>query len=535
MLKTKYLICLAGMTVAILFIFSYAHQTYAAEFDPNHIISDEEYLDSSTMSLAEIQLFLQSKNSYLANYKCPNYWGEIKTAAEIIYEAAADNYDCENVTLVNPGNKNEARQKCRKISINPKMLIVLLQKEQSLIEDNSPTERQLDWAVGYGCPDNQECNVRWKGFGRQVNSSALQFYDYIASPSHYTYKAGGTYTVTNTNKPPMIISPVNQATAALYNYTPHVYNGNYNFHKLWLRYFTFSYTNNALLQAKGEPGVWLIQNGKKRAFLTRGALTSRFDPNKIIMVNKSDLDRYPIGDPIKFPQYSLVKSPKGNIFLLVDDKKRGIVNYEVFRKIGFNPEEIIDASWQEIDAYEEGDPITATSSYPTGALLQDKKTGGVYYVTDGTKAPIWDKILLKTKFKYRSITPVSPEKLASYTTVEPAIFGDGELIKSDNSPAVYIVENKYRRPFVSGELFEKLGYKWSNVISIPKKIIELYNIGLPIVEEAVEDETATTTDDILAPTTPENASTSSSSAQNLNDPTDSTLSQELNDVINPGS
>lgn len=532
MSKNNVSIIKLGFFAALFFIVFSLNQAKAAdEFDPNHIISDEEYLDSTTMSLGEIQIFLQSKNSYLAKYKCENYWGEMKTAAEIIYEAAADNYDCENITLNNSGDHNEAKQKCRKISINPKLLLVLLQKEQSLIEDQSPSQRALDWAVGYGCPDNQDCNVRWKGFGKQVNSAALQFYDYIANPNHYTYKAGGTYTVTNTNKPSMVITPVNQATAALYNYTPHVYNGNYNFHKLWLRYFTFSYTNNTLLQAKGEPGVWLIENGKKRAFLTRGALTSRFDQKKIVLVNKSDLDRYPTGDPIKFPQYSLVMSPKGNIFLLVDDKKRPIVSYEVFRKIGFNPEEIIKATWDEINTYEDGNPVTATSTYPTGALLQDKKTGGVFYVTEGTKAPIWDKIILKTKFKYRSITPVSPEKLASYTTVEPAIFGDSELIKTDGSPAVYIVENKFRRPFVSGALFEKLGYNWSNVINIPKKIIDLYPVGLPIAETPSEEDNATSTIDSMATTTPSSIGTASSTNNNLS----STTSQELNDILNPGN
>ena len=35
---------------------------------------------------------------------------------------------------------------------------------------------------------------------------------------------------------------------------------------------------------------------------------------------------------------------------------------------------IINASWEDINAYEEGLPITATSSHPTGALLQDKTT-----------------------------------------------------------------------------------------------------------------------------------------------------------------
>ncbi len=106
-------------------------------------------------------------------------------------------------------------------------------------------------------------------------------------------------------------TPQNRATAALYNYTPHVFNGNYNVYKLFKRYFPpTTYPNGTLLQAKGEVGVWLIEDGKKRPFLSKSALVSRFDENKIVSVDSADLNAYIKGSPIKFSNYSLVKSPK---------------------------------------------------------------------------------------------------------------------------------------------------------------------------------------------------------------------------------
>lgn len=454
-----------------------ANQAKAETFNPNFIISDDEILDSEAMSLTDIYDFLKSKDSYLANYRTLNADGITKDAATIIYEAATLNYDCEGANLSSSPTLLEKQRKCTPVRINPKFLLVLLQKEQSLVEETAPTDRQLDWATGYGCPDGQACNTRWQGFGKQVNSAALQFFDYMRNPDHYTYQAGITYTISNTNKADSVVTPMNNATAALYNYTPHVYNGNYNFYKLWNRYFTLTYPNNSLLQVKGEPGVWLIQNGKKRPFTTKGALTSRFDINKVIQVNKSDIEAYPTGAQIRFPQYSLVRSPQGTIFLLVDDKKRKIVNPEAFRLIGFNPEEVVDASWEDINSYLDGKPITASSTYPTGALLQDKTTGGVYWVSEGTKAALWDAVLLKTKYKGKSITPVDQEKLDSYETVEPAIFNDGELLKSDTSPAVYVIDNGKKRPITSGKIFEDLGYKWENIITVPPKILALYESG----------------------------------------------------------
>lgn len=473
---------LASGIISLLCAASITSPALAAEFDPNNIISDAEMLDSSSMSLAEIQSFLNGKGGFLASYNTKDAFGANKSAAEIIYNAAAKNYDCDGVELSENSTEMERRIKCKPITINPRLLLVLLQKEQSLLTDESPTERQLDWAVGYGCPDSQACNDRWRGFGKQMNSAALQFFDYMQNPEDYPYLAGRTYTVANSDHPASVISPRNQATASLYNYTPHVYWGNFNFHKLWNKYFSSSigYPNRSLLQAKGEIGVWLIQDGYKRPFHSKGALTSRFDTNKIIIVSKTELDQYPTGTPIKFPQYSILRSPSGGIFLIVDDTRRGFATQEAFRKIGFNPEEIINVSWPDLNAYREGEPITEDSSYPTGALLQDKNTGGIYWVADGTKAPLWDAVLLKTKFKGKAIVPVATEKLTSYKTITPVIFEDGEILTSPASSAVFVIDKGQKRPVVSGEVFEKLGYKWENIINVSNKLLNLYPDGEPI-------------------------------------------------------
>ncbi|MDP2736286.1 MAG: hypothetical protein Q8O59_00680 [bacterium] len=477
----------------ILLVFLYVKTAAKAEnFDPNNIISDLEILDHTSMDLADIQKFLENKGSYLANYSCPDSNGVIRKASEIIYNAAVKNYDCDGATLSDNPTEAEKILKCRKITISPKFLLVLLQKEQSLIEEASPSERNLNWATGYGCPDSGGCNSRWLGFGKQVNSAALQFRDYLDNPQFYTYKAGNTYTFTNPygtiSKEPMTVTPVNQATAALYNYTPHVYNGNYNFYKIWQRYFTKTYYDGSLLQADGEIGVWLIQNGLKRPFISKAALVSRFDQNKIIKVNKSDLDAYDKGAPIKFAQYSLIRSPRGTIFLLVDDKKRGFATTEAFRMMGFNPDEVVNASWEDINAYLDGMPITASSTYPTGALLQDNKTGGVYYVEEGTKAPLLDKIFLTTKFKNKKIIKATPEELTQYQTLEPVKFDDGELLKSAISNSVFVIANGKKLPITSGKIFEQLGYKWENIYTVPPQVLYLYDQGEPITEATINNE-----------------------------------------------
>lgn len=443
---------------------SFSMPSSAEGFNPNFILDDSEINDYTSMTLADIQQFLTDRGGAIATYKTPSCLtqdvvfglpcsGPLMSAAEIIYDRSRTN------------------------RVNPKFVIVLLQKEMSLIEKKLPTQNNYDWAVGYGCFDGQVCKERYRSFWKQINSSTLQFRDYMDNPQSYNYRIGQTYTIYNTDYPPSTVTPMNQATCAFYNYTPHVYYGNYNFYNIWQRYFTRDYPNGTLLQSPSSSVVWLLQNGTKRAFKSRGALTSRFDIRKVITVSKNDLDKYATGAPINFAQYSIIQAPSGALFLLVDDTRRGFVSRAAFQALGFSQDEIVTARWDELSAYKEIEPITASTSYPTGALLQNKLTGGVYWVVNGKKAPIPDRVFLSTMFRNRKPFAMDPKILDKYTTIDPVRFPDGELLKSNNSTAVFVIADGKKRPINSGAVFEGLKYKWENVITVPEKILYLYPDG----------------------------------------------------------
>lgn len=463
-------------------------------FNPNNIISDSEMMDSRSMSLTEIQQFLESKNSFLATYKTTNAYGTPnKSAAEIIYDAANNNYNCDGVVLNSLTDESERQQKCKRITtISPKVILTTIQKESSLIESNRNADRIDYWPLGYGCPDSGGCNPRYQGFGKQVNSTALQFLHYMtvnAPDWRYAYRAGNTYSFGNTIgdyacDPYQNVTIENNATAALYIFTPHVFNGNYNFYTKYKKYFPTgakNYPDGSLLQISGEAGVWLIQNGQKRPFNSYSALTSRFDVKKIITVEASALNPYSKGDPIKFANYSLVQIPTGGIYLLVDNEKRPIISKDIFKKIGFNPAEIINATETELAPYVVGKTITATSTYPTGELMQDPKSGGVYYVESGYKYPIIDKVLLSTKFKGKKIIKGTTSELDKYIKDAPVLFGDGELLMSSSVPTVYLISEGRKRPFLTEEAFLKLGYKFTNVITVSPQLLAQYPAGDPVI------------------------------------------------------
>jgi hypothetical protein len=476
---------------SLLILLTTATPTTAAVFNPNFIISDDEMFDYNSMSWTDIQKFLDNKEGILKNLVIENYEGKRLEASAIIYLAAKEH------------------------KINPKVILAKIQHESSLIEDPDPRDSQLTWATGYGVCDN--CNI-WDpqvaifgGFGQQVDYVARILRKYTDKAELYNYQVGDVKTFSDRVSnvyPPYDKKTVNTkvtfsniATKNLYTYTPHVYTyfyiddetgetkyvgGNFNFWRIWNRWFGKAYPDGSLLQIKEDDPiatddekqvVWLIKNNQRRAFHSRSALISNYDTNKILFVDKKELDNYDLGNPIKYPNYSILRDPQQNIYLIVDDKKRLISSDEVFKNLGYNPEEVIDVEESDLDIYEDGPPLTKYSIYPTGALLQNNLTGGIYYVESSLKQPIIAKEIMTANFPNKKIIPVSPDELDRYLTGKPVKFQDGNLIKAQGNPAVYVISNGLRRPITSAKIFEEVGYKWDNIITTSQKVVELHPLG----------------------------------------------------------
>jgi len=229
------------------------------------IIDDSVFTNYSSMSAAQIQSFLNGQvpscdtngtkpasdfgrpdlthAQYAASrgwqappYVClRNYSQGGKTAARIIYDTA------------------------QKYHISPKVLIVLLQKEQSLVTDTWPLNvPQYRSATGYGCPDTAPCDSQYYGLTNQLDWAAKMFRAILDnSPTWYTpYNLGNNYIQYNPSascgKSKVYIQ--NRATQALYNYTPYQPNsatlntdwgetvscgayGNLNFYRYFTKWF----------------------------------------------------------------------------------------------------------------------------------------------------------------------------------------------------------------------------------------------------------------------------------------------------------
>ena len=216
--KRIVLAAIVTIIALVLSLVSYILQANAAVvgWNAGNIIDDAVFTNRNTMSSSDIQSFLNSKMPNCNNYgeewarkrynqtyfTClKDYTEGGRSAAQIIYDAA------------------------QTYSINPQVILVLLQKEQSLITDDSPSYMQYRSATGYGCPDTAACDSTYYGLTNQINWAAKMFRAILNdSPTWYTpYNLGYNFIYYNPNTAcgGSSVNIENRATKALYNYTPY--------------------------------------------------------------------------------------------------------------------------------------------------------------------------------------------------------------------------------------------------------------------------------------------------------------------------
>lgn len=440
--------------VVLVFALLLLFPTKTFAFNANYLISDWDFTDIFALDFNQIQHYLN--RGFLADFQTEDWEGRLRYATDIIWRSAQNN------------------------GISPKVLLVMLQKEQSLIEDDDPSQNQLDWAMGYAicdsCSKSDPAIQRWQGFGKQVNSAAMQLSDgYLADIEAY----GTTQGVYGPDVPVEIdgttVTPANAATAALYAYTPHLH-GNENFVEIWDRWFSTNYPTGSLLQAVGEAGVYVIEYGFKRPIHSWSALVSRFNPNLIIEVNGETLDNYPDGTPIDFPNYSLLQDESDDIYLLVDDSLRKFDSQNTYYSLGFKDDELNSINSDDMSLYETGEQITLSTASITGELVKLSTNGAYFYLQGGYRHAVLTPDIAQIRFGSiaRNINPVEVEQ---YKEAEKLLIPDGNLVKSDTQATVYVVAEGEILPIASESAFNSFGWQWDDIITVSDETIALHRLG----------------------------------------------------------
>ncbi len=371
-------------------------------FDPGLIISDSVFFDFGTMTVAEIQRFLESKvpvcddndggPKCLRNYisdtvdkvgedgRCKPFVGKTQqTAAQIIYEVS------------------------RACGINPRVLLVKLQKEQGLIQSKDPTAYMYKAAMGYGCPDSDPaiCGKVYVGLFNQLYHAAgqLNWYDDPRSsfvqnkklPLGKVSKVLLNPTSSCGTKEVLIKS---NATRALYFYTPYTPNdaalknlygsgdscsayGNRNFWRFFTDWFGDPVGGGFLLKS-ATSGTYLIVDNNKYLISDADTVKALAPLGPLGTISADYLNTFADAGTMT----RVVKAITGQLYYVDAGKKYTFSSCDQVTSFGLDCAKAIVLTASQLAALPSGGPVTA---YVAG------DNADTYIVQNGLKRQILDQ------------------------------------------------------------------------------------------------------------------------------------------------
>jgi hypothetical protein len=518
LLKSKYLFgVMFGVFGLLAFIISYSPSVHALTLSSanysNYIIDDYTFTDTSTMSQSSIQAFLQSMGSGLANFSDVENCGSTSGAH---YSYYASYYSCGSTQLASQIIYSASQA----YGINPQVLLATMQKEQSLITTPNPTSSQLNYAMGYGCPDSGGCS--YPGFFDQVDNAAWQFRADIElgsgnnywgyTPSQYVcngatqyysaaLKAGQNVTFYDGNGTAYNNFNIqNMSTAALYCYTPHVYNnpsglyglpvygstgeyysGSYNFAYYFTLWFSSTYAYdtttphpNGTLVTSADGKVYLVNNNQLD-WITNGDVFDSYGYqwSQIVAATSGDMS-LPAGPNIDtFAPGTLFYSNNTPLYIMTYQSGslvKQAISLSAYNSLGYNWSQAMDVPAGEIPTATASSTLF-TAEHPAGTLVVDNSTGKVYLLNNGSKSWILGPSAFQTNttFNWADVLPATALDL-SLPDGTPVGLRPGAMVYSNGG--IYLINSDtsglYYQPVGPWECFaNRLHYTMNLTTSIP--------------------------------------------------------------------
>lgn len=466
-------------------------------FNPDKIIDDKVFADTQTFGGAEgIQKFLETKGSVLSN-----------TSPEFIAKLKEPTVDALKAGLEDPrpslGRLRTAAELIWDASIqsglNPQVILVTLNKEQGLIDGRKNAtqielQKALDRAMGFDCPDATGCGNLFPGFYFQLfgnfdaegnrylgaAKSLMKSYNVTTGRGPiFNGKAsqvGDMISLDNTMGgydnilPQQTLTLSNRATAALYRFTPHVFNGNYNFWKFFQAWF--KYPNGTLLKLAASADTYIIQNGVKQLVPAFVAVARGLDTSSTITVSPNEFDAYQT-DKLLGPSDNTIVTAEGDAqkYVFINNIKHPASDL-VIKQRGLDASKSLQVTPAEMQLFENGSVLPPKE----GTIIRGTQDKTVYMVSNEKILAFSSTTFAQRKITAKQVLTVPDSEIAMYTKngfVPPL---DGTLVKSPSNGTVYIVQNGQKQPILS-EVFKNRGFSYKNIKTISDEEVNSLVIG----------------------------------------------------------
>lgn len=366
----------------------------ASSFNAGNIISDENFFDGRAMSASEVQAFLNQRVARCdTGYTClKDYRQDAPAMPGNAYCAAMPSRSGDTAASI-------IARVSLACDVSPRVLLVLLEKEQSLVSLTRPTRIRYDRATGFACPDTAPCDSSFGSFFYQIYYAARQFQRYAAHPTSYNHRAGQTNRVLyhpNVACGSSSVTIKNQATAGLYNYTPYQPNaaslgnlygagdscssyGNRNFWRMWSDWFgnPTSEVNRLIVKEQGSSTTYLV-NGTWIHPFPDGAILNEYARSlgATQVVPNGTLASFTVGQTVT----RWLRDGSGDNYF-IDDGRR--FRFESCRQV---------AEWGHTCSYGIGATPEVLAALNDAGPVRDIVgwKGEWWYVQDGRRHPIGD-------------------------------------------------------------------------------------------------------------------------------------------------
>jgi len=422
-------ICLSIITLVTIGLYTYFNTSVSNAtlkgFEAGNIMDDSVMSNRSTMNTSQIQSFLKSKvncnstgNGFInqisitkdgkrgwKKYGNKTYWWNIagRGSSRHFVCMADDKFNGESAAKI-------IYDASRDYNINPQVLIVLLEKEQSLVTDGYPHSNQYLTATGFACfDDGKPCVSGYAGFKSQVRKAAALFHE-VLSGGWTNYPVGNNYIQYNPSPScgGSWVNIKNLATSALYRYTPYQPNrgalnagygtaycgayGNRNFYNLFTEWFgSTKYTTVGAIGQKynklgREAGVLGAIKTNEKCTLKDGGCYQVFQGGSIYWTQSTGANMIKGGIKDK---WRLLDYERGRLGYPRGDEVCGIKNggcYQLFQggRIYWSPQTDAQPVWGGIlTKYVSLGSEQGVLGYPTSAEKCTLKDGGCYQVFQG--------------------------------------------------------------------------------------------------------------------------------------------------------
>jgi hypothetical protein len=435
---------------------------------------------SVDMTESDITAFLKKQGQYagrsgnvswLADYQIPEY-------QTVPYKYNDGNGNCiwtstqvrqyddaGNLPLYGMSVAALIAQKSALYGIAAEVILATLEKESSAISRSTPQSAPVEmWVLGFGWNDTMaSCGydqshalskaTAYGGVGQQIT---------YAMSSQYGLKlwynqSAGTYGNTYTSTDGATFNPANQATKALYTYTPYVYNGNYNFwlfYNDWFSNGTKAFQREAQL-VKGTTtseiyAYWPAQS--KRWYLTSMAAATAWGIQNQTVTTLSDsaLAAIPVGTGsiTRMSKYAGID----DVFYMEGGTKYHLKTDKLFSLYNLN--------WSELSTVDTALLEQAPTGQPIGMLARSQGHPEVYLLTLGHRFYIPDEATLTNwGYNWNDLSWIPQSEIDNY----PSAGNLDYLVQLEGSDRVYALSNGKHLYIPSADVLNNWGLNFGMV------------------------------------------------------------------------